>query len=518
MTFEPYVAKERKFEEETFDFLIADITAKAWYDGSPNQFMSERAWCKRHLRKGDNVVDCGAHHGLMSTLFALWVGPQGSVTSYEALPSNARIIEKNALLNQLSNITVRPVGVGDAPDHVTVALNDGYGVGQGGLREQQVVVQGGLGEQPIELVRLDDDLPQGKTVNLVKIDVEGSELRALCGARQLLKQRPIVVLEVHNFLFSNREKTLASIFRILSPSIWTYEVLGEILSVEFHRFDGPIDVKWLAAFDNPHVFCVPRPESSLSKRLARTVLWAVDRLALRRTDTASHPMGQAQSATVGAIGADLPIWGTGKRAALEELICALYIAYFNRAPDVGGLQYWLDRYTTPPVHSPGEVNEFYNNIKRVAASFADPKQQELIALYPFLANPQAGDYADVVKFVTDAYGNLFNRRPAAEGLAYWATSIARYAGIPVPPADDGVIDRAHPVPAALALLTLILGADANDAAVLASKIAVGLHYRAQLLANNIKFTPASAREALVGVTGDPASVKQAETRIAPSAV
>lgn len=482
MTFEPYVAKERKFEEETFDFLIADVTAKSWYDGSPNQFMSERAWCKQHLRKGDNVVDCGAHHGLMSILFALWVGPQGSVTSYEALPSNAGVIEKNARLNQLSNITVRPVGVGDVPERVTVALNAG-----------NVIVQDGLGEKQIEVVRLDDDLPQGKVFNLVKIDVEGSELRALRGARQLLKKRPIVVLEIHNFLFSNREETIASIFKILSPTFWTYEVLGGILSLEFHQFDGPIDVKWLAGFDNPHVFCIPRPGSGLSKRLARNVLWAVNRLARRRLDTPGHRVGQA--------------------AAPEELICALYIAYLNRAPDVAGMQYWLARYTTAPVR-PSEMNEFYYDIRRVAASFADRQQLELIPLYPFLANPQAGSYAGVVKFVTDAYANLFNRRPDVQGLTYWASSIARCAGIPVPPTNDPVIDPANSMPPALAPLALILGADANDAAVLANKIAVGLYYRAQLLANNIEFTPASAREVLVGVTNDPASVKKAETRLA----
>jgi hypothetical protein len=36
MAFEPYIATGRVFKDELFDFLIADETAKAWYDGPLN--------------------------------------------------------------------------------------------------------------------------------------------------------------------------------------------------------------------------------------------------------------------------------------------------------------------------------------------------------------------------------------------------------------------------------------------------------------------------------------------------
>jgi FkbM family methyltransferase len=246
-TFNHYIAKSRVFQDQSFDFLIADETGKAWYDGSTDQFMPERAWCREHIRPHDTVVDCGAHHGLMTVLFARWVGPQGSVFAYEALPTNARVIEANARINRLANVTVRPVGVGETADRVAVALNAG-----------NVIVAGSGAAEQVQVVPLDDDLPPDTIVNFLKIDVEGSELRALRGAKKVLSQRPVVDLEIHNFLFANRRRTLAAIEAILSPVHWTYDVLGEVLSQDFRHFDGPLDLDWLASFDNPHLFCTPR--------------------------------------------------------------------------------------------------------------------------------------------------------------------------------------------------------------------------------------------------------------------
>jgi FkbM family methyltransferase len=245
--FEPYVARARIFRDESFDFLIADETAKAWYDGSIEQYMPERAWCREHIRRNDTVVDCGAHHGLMTVLFARWVGLEGAVIAYEALPANARVVEENARLNGLANVTVRPVGVGQKAGLVEASINAGN------------VIVGSLGgAEHVEVVRLDDDLPRGTIVNFLKIDVEGSELRALWGARRVLRQRPIVDLEIHNFLLTDRRRALAAIEAILSPVHWTYDVLGEVLSEDFRHFDGPLDLEWLASFENPHLFCMPR--------------------------------------------------------------------------------------------------------------------------------------------------------------------------------------------------------------------------------------------------------------------
>src|SRR5919108_6579842 len=54
--------------------------------------------------EGDTVVDIGAHIGLYSLIAAKRVGPSGKVIAIEPDPENFKILKKNLLLNQLSNV------------------------------------------------------------------------------------------------------------------------------------------------------------------------------------------------------------------------------------------------------------------------------------------------------------------------------------------------------------------------------------------------------------------------------
>lgn len=199
----------------------------------------------------------------------------------------------------------------------------------------------------------------------------------------------------------------------------------------------------------------------------------------------------------------------------DQLISELYVGYYNRAADPDGLAYWVANYTTPPSQTANGDNPFYFDIGHTSASFADPGQAETIALYPFLANPQAATYPDVVAFVIDAYSNLFGRTVdgADQGVQYWSTSIAKSVGIPVPIFGDPVVDQTGPVQAANALIALIFGAQGPDALTIANKVVVSLYYLDQLVEHEVAFTFPSAYDALGGVTADPASVFAAQAGI-----
>ena len=166
-TFVPYIAKDRRFEELRFDFLIADLVGQSWYDGSPKQFMPERGWCRDHILPGMVVVDCGAHHGMMTVLFALWTGLTGKVLAYEAIPANREVIEKNVRLNGLGNVIIRSFGVSDRNGKVCLLTNTSN--------------SSPGGTEMFDVVTLDADLADQR-VDFLKFDVEGSELDALTGA------------------------------------------------------------------------------------------------------------------------------------------------------------------------------------------------------------------------------------------------------------------------------------------------------------------------------------------------
>ena len=226
-----------------------------------------------------------------------------------------------------------------------------------------------------------------------------------------------------------------------------------------------------------------------------------DSFTYTASDTASSSTVMTSNIVVGALNA---------LTSPSQMLSELYVGYYDRAPDVSGLNYWLANYSTPPGQSAGGVNPFYQNLGQAAASFADPHQTETVALYPFLANPSTANYSQVVTFVDSAYENLFNRSADTVGEEYWSTSIAKSLGIAVPVFGNPTIDNDGPVSAAQALLALINGAQGNDGQTIANKVTAGLYYYELLGANNVSPTQASAHAAFSGVTSDPATVLASE--------
>jgi FkbM family methyltransferase len=246
----PYIAKDRTFVSEKFDFWIANEVGEEWYDASPNQFMFERGWCKDHIQPGMTIVDCGAHHGMMTVLFGRWTGPAGVVYAFEALPTNASVIEMNLNLNHLNNAHVRGVALGDKRCRIPVEISGG---------NARVGIHSSTGDF-IECARLDDELA-GIKVDFIKIDVEGYEVPALRGMKKTLRMRPIIDLELHCFAYEDRLGTLQKIFEMVPATNWIFYVQPTI--------DQPIarteelDLRWLSQFDNPHVFGTPRPQNAV---------------------------------------------------------------------------------------------------------------------------------------------------------------------------------------------------------------------------------------------------------------
>lgn len=226
--------------------------------------------------------------------------------------------------------------------------------------------------------------------------------------------------------------------------------------------------------------------------------------------TAADGTSQSASTTVDIIVGDIDAL-----TRPDQVISQLYVGYYNRAPDPGGLEYWIGSFTTPPSQSSGGVNPFFYDVGHTSASFADPGQAETIALYPFLASPQAANYSDVVAFVVDAYANLFGRTVdgADQGVQYWSTSIAKSIGIAVPTFGDPIVDQTQALQAAKALIALIFGAQGPDALTIANKVAVSLYYLDQLIEHDVAFNLPSAYDALDGVSADPASVFVAQSDI-----
>lgn len=146
---------------------------------------------------GANVWDIGANVGLFSFAAAALAGPGGHVVAVEPDTWLVALLRRSARLQGArASVSVIPAAVGDCPGiarfHIarrnrSTNYLDGFGTTQtGGSREEQIV--------PVTTIdQLADQFPWP---HVLKIDVEGAELRALAGATETLKRKPIVVCEV----------------------------------------------------------------------------------------------------------------------------------------------------------------------------------------------------------------------------------------------------------------------------------------------------------------------------------
>lgn len=156
--------------------------------GNPPDAPEMRAW-RRILRPGDRFVDVGAHVGLYS-LWALDVG--ASVTAVEPNPDAARQLRANLERNRYTAEVVEGA-LGATPGRMAMA-------GQDLLRQHLVLEDApadgdGGGGGSVE-VRVLDDVAGDQTVRGLKIDVEGAERLVLEGARRLIREARIDVLQL----------------------------------------------------------------------------------------------------------------------------------------------------------------------------------------------------------------------------------------------------------------------------------------------------------------------------------
>jgi FkbM family methyltransferase len=142
------------------------------------------------LHAGDVAYDVGAHVGYYALCAALKVGERGQVVAFEPLPLNITYLRKHLRLNDVRNVRLIEVGVTDT--NGKARFHSGLGTGRGYLAEN--------GDYVVDVVSLDELCGSGKIPppDVIKMDIEGGETKALRGARDiLLHHRPVVFVSLH---------------------------------------------------------------------------------------------------------------------------------------------------------------------------------------------------------------------------------------------------------------------------------------------------------------------------------
>jgi FkbM family methyltransferase len=180
----------RPFEPAAFSITgdERDIAVIGELERSGGRYQREFSlFVRRTLAPDAVVVDGGAHIGVLTVLLAT-LCPTGRVYAFEPGPGSREHLLDNVAANHLDNVVVEDAALFDSDGEIVFAFDENYPAGS------HVDADGSA----VRSVRLDSwararDLER---LDLLKLDVEGSELAVLAGARETIRRfRPVAIVE-----------------------------------------------------------------------------------------------------------------------------------------------------------------------------------------------------------------------------------------------------------------------------------------------------------------------------------
>ncbi len=141
---------------------------------------------EKRIRKGDVVLDIGAHIGYQTLNCARAVGRAGKVYAFEPAPENFSLLRKNVERNGYQNVVLERKAVSDRSSRIRLYLSE---FSSGDHRtyhppEDRQSIE-------VEAVRLDDHF-EDERVDFIKMDIQGAEAGAVRGASELLSKNETV--------------------------------------------------------------------------------------------------------------------------------------------------------------------------------------------------------------------------------------------------------------------------------------------------------------------------------------
>ena len=151
------------------------------------------------IKEGDVVVDVGAYIGYFSLLASERVGDKGCVYAFEPVPRNFERLMRNLKVNQVKNVKAYNFGLSDKDETLSLSV------------PRDIPAESSLASSWTELtkdIKLNKDIVKAKLipfdqfykdenlsrVDIVKIDVDGAELKVLKGMRNTLSNSNDAVL------------------------------------------------------------------------------------------------------------------------------------------------------------------------------------------------------------------------------------------------------------------------------------------------------------------------------------
>ncbi len=177
-----------------------------WLWSHENRLRKDEEFVYAFLKAGDIFVDCGAHIGTLTITASKKIGLNGKVIAVEPTPMTYSLLKKNISDNSCHNVVLHKLAVGDKIK--SAMLYTSYISDMNHISEE--------GNVEVQMTTLDNLLKNEKNVTLLKLDVEGQELEALKGARNILSKVSVIYFESAPETLSRMGYGLKEIMNLLS--------------------------------------------------------------------------------------------------------------------------------------------------------------------------------------------------------------------------------------------------------------------------------------------------------------
>jgi FkbM family methyltransferase len=170
---------------------------------------NEMNFLKNYLRKGDTFLDIGANCGVYSLIAASVIGKDAHIDAFEPNPDVISFLEENIKINNLKNVNIHRKAVSSKKHNSTFFK----GIDPSSSHLAKTTNKENI---LVECVDLDSELVD-KYYTLAKIDIEGGEIDALLGAKNMLKHNnpPVWIIEINSSQLKYFGYTVKDLFDIL---------------------------------------------------------------------------------------------------------------------------------------------------------------------------------------------------------------------------------------------------------------------------------------------------------------
>jgi FkbM family methyltransferase len=236
--------------------LSGDISQCTYVDGryEPNEMYAMAML----IRPGMCVVDIGANEGLFTVMAATLVGEQGTVLAFEPSPRDRDRLLANLSVNALSNVRVHHAAMGRTAGRAVLRVSGADHPGHntiGGFTYSETAEAYAV---EVDVTTLDDiATSSGLTrVDIVKIDVEGSETAVLQGAQNALRRfRPVIFIEAQDGALRQQGSSVSQLLEMLRSADYEVRVFGPSGTPE------PLDDDRLTGLN---LMCLPKVAASVA--------------------------------------------------------------------------------------------------------------------------------------------------------------------------------------------------------------------------------------------------------------